>query len=274
MVLGVLGGLGKLKDAYNAYDKFSDIHDKYEKNREQLDEYAKKMDSQMEDMGSVVPPGVAANMKHMNTDKLDWDGVPSDMVYDFKKAKLHTWVERAVKANFRASRAAREAEDDLAEATHHEEVAQAVAQKAQAIMLQAQQDALSNTMRAPSIQPFMHFCTHLAKTLEQDPSHANEPATLQMRKYCQGFFEDLQSITQEPEIHGSKAEMKLYDSPPQEFDRDPHWSPSSPLFHPPRLDVDHRLAVEAALPVLAAAYLGPRGRLHREPWSKRLLSPG
>lgn len=29
------------------------------------------------------------------------------MVYDFKKAKLHTWVERAVKANFRASRAAR-----------------------------------------------------------------------------------------------------------------------------------------------------------------------
>ena len=36
------------EDAYNAYDKFSDIHDKYEKNREQLDEYAKKMDSQME----------------------------------------------------------------------------------------------------------------------------------------------------------------------------------------------------------------------------------
>ena len=31
------------------------------------------------------------------------------------------------------------------------------------VMLQAQQEAMRNTLRAPSVQPFLGFCSHLAK---------------------------------------------------------------------------------------------------------------
>lgn len=172
--------------------------------------------------------------------------MPKTTIWNFQSGTCHEWVERAVKANLRASRAAREAEDDLAEAEHHEEVARAVAQKAQNVMLQSQQDAIRNTLQSPSVKPLLRFCSNLAKVLKDDPSHAAEPDTLEFRKYCQGFFEELRSILEAPEVHGNRTEQKLYDSPPQEFQREPNWSSITPTFHPPVVNLDHRLAVQAA----------------------------
>ncbi|CAK9097416.1 Uncharacterized protein SCF082_LOCUS45697 [Durusdinium trenchii] len=185
-------------------------------------------------------------MKSGSKDALDWDGVPSNPVWDFTTGTSSEWVERAVKANFRAARAAREAEDDLAEASHHEEVAQAAAQKAKTVMLQSQQEAIKNVMRSSSVQPFIRFCSNLAKALGDGKSNATEPAMLQLRKFCQGFFDDLRSMMETPEVHGSRAEQKLYDSPPQEFQRERHWSPITANFHPPPIDLDHRLEVQQA----------------------------
>mmetsp|Transcript_69153 Transcript_69153/g.84792 ORF Transcript_69153/g.84792 Transcript_69153/m.84792 type:complete len:210 (-) Transcript_69153:8-637(-) len=185
-------------------------------------------------------------MRSQHSATLDWDGVPKTSVWNFQTGTPREWVERAVRANLRASRAAREAEDELAEAEHHEEVARAVAQKAQGVMLQAQQDAIRNTLQSPSVQPLLRFCIHLAKALNDHPSRASEPETLEFRKYCQGFYEELRSSLEMPEVHGNLSEQKLYDSPPQEFPREPHWNSITPTFHPPVVNLDHRLAVQAA----------------------------
>ncbi|CAE7647515.1 unnamed protein product, partial [Symbiodinium pilosum] len=236
------GAIKAAKKAKDAYDTYQGLKGKYNQGMDKL-----------QDLGSSMPPSVRVAAKKKNTLELDWDGVPSGPVWNFKKASSKAWALRAVKANLRAARAAREAEDDLAEAAHHEEVARAASEQAKRVIMQAQQDALTNAVRSPSVKPFIHFCNHLAKVLTDDPSHAREPATMELRRFCQGFQEDLQSIIEAPEVHGSRVEQRLFDSPPQEFVREPHWAPHSPSFQPPKLDIDHRLAVEACLPAVCLA---------------------
>ena len=43
------------------------------------------------------------------------------------------------------------------------QVAQAVADRARTVMRQAEEEAMRKTLEAPSVQPFLGFCSHLAK---------------------------------------------------------------------------------------------------------------
>eukprot|EP00439_Symbiodinium_sp_Y106_P005764 s3930_g1.t1 len=245
-VLGGVFSLLKMFPAlYRGAKMAKKLYDKYGKLKGMLGDARERF----EDMMSKIPPNIKIKMRKAD---VDWDGVPPKPIWKFTKApccydaqhsEKDVWVTRAVKANFRAARAAREAEDDLAEAAHHEEVALAAARAAEQAassggrvvfpvnadlrdgrsIWQAHAwtprvynwgdrrdvssnrllrsvclltDAWQNAVRSPRVQPFLHYCNYLAKVVAEDPSHARDPAMLDLRRFCQGFQEDLQSIVE------------------------------------------------------------------------------
>ena len=175
-----------------------------------------------------------APLKEMVPYNEDYHGIPRHKPFLPEPSDASGWASRAFRAAQSSEKALQEAQLKQMEAEKHAEIARASMQQAQAAMLQAKVNSFAYATKAPSVKPYLHFCQQLAERLRAQPEVKDSSAMVDLRRFCGGLENFLDTVSRRPETVATRAGLRLYDVPPGKYPEEPMWMQSVPEFHVPK----------------------------------------